>query len=137
MSDSQFWVILIVILAVGGLLYLASGFIYVHKGYMAVIEKDGKFYAVKPRGLYFFLPMRARRVGMYKIREYEDTAVLNGKTIVVRYNIKDYKTFHYSGREVTYLLEVLKKKHPNLVFEDLKKLLPTLGIEIISIKEEN
>lgn len=54
MSDSQFWIILIVILTVGGLLYLASGFIYVHKGYMAVIEKDGKFYAVKPRGLYFF-----------------------------------------------------------------------------------
>lgn len=55
--------------------------------------------------------MRARRVGMYKIREYEDIATLNGKTIVVRYNIKDYKTFHYSGREVTYLLEVLKRNN--------------------------
>lgn len=136
MSSGQFWLILGITLLVGALLFMATGFIYVHKNHKAVIEKDGEFYDVKGRGLYYFLPFKARRVGMYRTGKYEEEIKLNDKKIVVTFTISDFKKYHYNGHSIYFLVEVLKEDHEISKISDLEALLPTLGVEIVKIKEK-
>lgn len=135
-SSGQFWLIFLIIILVGAVLFMLTGFIYVHKNHKAVLEKNGEFYAVKGRGLYYFLPFVGRRVGMYRISPYEEEIEYNGKKLVVTFQIEDFKTYHYNGHSVTKLVEVLKKDHKLETISDLESLLPTLGIKVIKIKEK-
>ena len=96
----EMWIVILVVLGVlllGALLFMATGFIIISKNRVGIIEKMGKYIGTYKSGLYYYLPLMVRRVGYYHIGETKQKVRVNAKNYIVRYEIENFKTFHYEG----------------------------------------
>ena len=134
----QGWEILVIVLVVviGGLfLFTLTGFIHVSKGRVGVIERVGNYVGTYKSGLYYFVPVLYRRVGYYKIGETFQKFQIGRKEYIIRYEIENFKTFHYIGKHDVYGIVNASLKEPT---DDLSKLLidrfNLIGVRFISLE---
>lgn len=132
------WLFLIIvasILLVGLILFLCNGFLFIGKGRVGVIERIGNYVGTYKKGLYYFTPLLYRRVGYYKVGETLQRFRLERKQYQIKYEIKNYKTWHYVGHhDVLGIVSAsLKEKDA-----DLSKLLierfSLVGVRFISLE---
>ena len=136
MTDLEFLLTVIAILLMGILLFILTGFIHVKKGFAAIIEKTGRYCGTYQAGLYYFVPLLMRRVGMYKLGECHRFVELDRqKGYFVDYEIMDIKLFHYSGHDIEALVRLARNESPDDLAVSLKTRCPTIGARFISITE--
>ena len=133
-TGEQFALICGGILLLGVILYACTGFIYVSKKRVAIIERVGKYVGTYGPKLYYFAPLLYRRVGYYKVGEISQSMVIDHKKYIVKYEILNCKQFHYIGNHDTY---GIIKASLNEKDKDLSKLLierfKFIGAKFISL----
>ena len=95
------WELLIIagITLIGGsILFALTGFIRISKGRVGVIERVGTYIGTYKNGLYYFAPILYRRVGYYRVGEIKQRIQIGRKEYFVKYEIENFKTFHYIGK---------------------------------------
>lgn len=133
MSDLELLLVIVAIIATGVGLFFVSGFIYVPKKRIAIIEVYFKYFATKKHGFYYFLPLKARRVGAYKITTIKEEVTIHDVEYVVYYKIIDFKTYHYSGHELELFLFSMDEKNISYSPDTLKQQCVEFGIVIEEI----
>ncbi len=94
----EFLLIVLIILTIGVLLFLLTGFIVVKKGQIAIVERLGLYVGTYKSGIRYFAPLIYRRVGMYPIGVLtKKVDVSRFDSIFVKYEILDVKKYHYVG----------------------------------------
>ena len=115
-------IILIIVVLLGIVLFILTGYITIRKGHIAIIEKNGQFVGIYKKGWHYFTPLIYRRVGMYKLGEIRQKIIVGRETYYLTYTIENYYKFHYEGMHDT--LGILKSSL-NDHFSDLSKSLDT------------
>lgn len=115
-TGEQFAIIIASILLLGILLYISTGFIFVNKSRVAIIERMGKYVGTYGPKLYYFAPLIYRRVGYYKVGIISQKIVIDRKKYIVQFEILNFKQFHYVGNhDVTGILKAsLNEKNADL-----------------------
>ena len=132
--------LVLVLVLVGGiilsiLLLLLVGTYIVKKGCVIIIEKYDEFYKICPKGWYFFLPVKYRRVGYYRIEEQTRVITLgNQNKIALTYQIEDVKKYHYSKIRIEDYIEQIRLNNEVIDKELLINELNKIGIKYISIR---
>lgn len=111
-------IILIIVIILGIILFILTGYIIVKKEHIAIIEKNGQFVGIYKKGWHYFTPLIYRRVGMYKLGEIRQKIIIDRETYYLTYTIENYYKFHYEGKHDT--LGILKSSL-NDRFNDLSK----------------
>jgi len=136
MNDQQFYITIISVLAAGTILFTLTGFINVKKGYVAIIERVGRYIGTYQSGLHFLMPLVDRRVGLYKLGECRRLIEIDRfTTYFLEYEIIDFKTFHYSGHDLDGLARLALKEAPQDPSLSLKTRCPSIGVRYISFVE--
>ena len=81
------WIVIVVVLGVlllGVILFFATGFIFISKSRVGIIEKVGKYIGTYKGGLYYFMPILYRRVGYYRLGETSQKFKIDKKNYIVR-----------------------------------------------------
>lgn len=124
--------IIVIIIALGTLLFILTGVMHIKKGYEAVIEKLDTFYVVFKQGFHYLPPFSYHRVGIYRVTPTQKIIKVNGQTIEFFYSISDVKTYHYNGHNVN---EVFQKAETKNTIEEcveyLKTELPKIGVKLL------
>lgn len=132
------WIVVVVVVGVlllGFLLFMATGLIIINKSRVGIIEKMGKYIGTYKPGLYYFLPLLYRRVGYYHQGETIQKLKIDKKNYIVKYEIENFKTFHYLGNHDVYGIVNSALKSNS---EDLSKILIEkfnyIGAKFISLE---
>lgn len=135
-TNEQFAIIVGGILLLGIILYISTGFIYIGKNRVGIIERVGKYIGTFGPKLHYFAPLLYRRVGYYKVGEISQVLVIDRKKYIVKYEINNFKQFHYVGNHDT--LGIVKASL-NEKDADLSKLLierfKLVGARFISLQK--
>lgn len=122
------------ILLLGIILYLITGFLFIGKNRVGIIERVGKYIGTFGPKLYYFGPLIYRRVGYYRLGETSQTLIIDRQKYIVKYEIQNFKTWHYIGNHDT--LGIVKASL-NDKEKDLSKLLidrfKMVGVRFISL----
>ncbi len=115
--------------------FICTGFIFVSRDRIAVIERVGKYVGTYKSGLYFFAPLLYRRVGYYKKGVTVQRLRIKDETYIVTYQIENYKTWHYVGNHDSLgIVRSSLNQNP----QDLSKLLierfSLVGVKFISLE---
>lgn len=129
LSINSLYIIAIVALIIGALLFFFSCFIHVKKGYTAIIEKMEVYYGTYKSGFYLFAPFVYRRVGMYKNEPTEFEISICEKIIRIKVQIIDFKEYHYSRKYYGDIVNDLKNNH----YEYIDQYINNLQESLISI----
>lgn len=133
--DIALWIALALGLVIGLIIFIIAGIYKVKKDHVIIIEKIEEYYATKGAGVYFFLPVKYRRVGYYKITQQERVILLgNQKRIVLTYQIIDPKKYHYSKQRVEKYVEKIRLNNSTISEELLISELDKIGIKFISVR---
>ena len=130
------WIVVLVVVGVlilGTGLFFLTGFIFISKTRVGIIEKVGKYIGTYKSGLYYFMPVLYRRVGYYKIGETVQKFKIDRKEYILRYQIEDFEKFHYIGNHDAYGIVCAALKSNT---EDLSKYLIT-RFKDLKISEQN
>lgn len=94
-----YWLTLIIVslLLLSIFMFFVTGFIYISKQRIGVIEKVGNYVGTYKGGLYYFFPLLYRRVGYYKKGVTIQKLRIDEKNYIVKYQIENYKQWHYVG----------------------------------------
>ncbi len=133
----QFALIALGIALLGAILFVLTGFIYVKKGYVAIIERTGLYVGIFEKGFHYFAPLLYRRVGMYPVGEAEREIVIDKVKYFVKYEITDVKCFHYVGNHdlETPLKDALANNKDKLK-ETLIEKYSAIGVKFIGLQKE-
>lgn len=130
----QFGLIMLIIVLTGLALFFLTGFTYVRKNRIAVIERLGMFTGLYKHGLYYFMPLVYRRVGYYRIDEISEIYKINKEKYRITYEIIDVKKFHYIGNHnVLVILEKNINNSDNLS-ASLKENYNQIGVKFIRLE---
>lgn len=135
MNDWQLILLIIFItFIIAIVLFILSGFFRVKKNYVAIFEKMYAFYDVKEQGMYFFTPFIVRRVGYYqKEIQYIRINLLNDD-VYIKYQVEDFKMFHYQGHNFNQVIVDELKKVSNDISQVVYDVSQKYGIKIIDLK---
>lgn len=132
----EFTLIVLIILALGIILFLLSGFIHIKKDHVALIERLGLYVGTYKSGLRYYTPLLYRRVGMYKMGEViRKVNVSRFDSVLVKYEILDVKLYHYSGHNIDSIIKTQYAKNGVEAGNDLKDLFSKIGVRFISIEK--
>lgn len=134
MTDLELLLACLVIIAVGIILFVLTGFIGVKKGWVAVIEKVGLYVGTYTKRWTYFTPLLYRRVGMYPLSPMTKPIEVNGKKFIVTYKILDAKAYHYSGHDVQGALRLAYKAPEIPTRENIQSVVSSIGCECIDVK---
>ena len=113
-------IIIAILIVLSIVAFFLTGFIFVSKQRVAVIEKVGNYIGTYDSGLYYFFPLLYKRAGYYKKGITEQKLKIENETYIVKYQIENYKQWHYVGNHDSFGIvrsSLLRKD------EDLSKLL--------------
>ena len=81
----KYWltITIVVLLIISIIMFFVTGFIFVGKGRVGVIEKMGNYVGTYDSGLYYFFPLLYRRVGYYKKGVTIQKLVIDNKSYLV------------------------------------------------------
>ncbi len=135
MSDWQL-ILLIISIAfiIAIVLFFLSGLFHVKKNHVAVFEKMYAFYCVKEQGIYFFTPFIVRRVGYYQKEIQYIRINLANEDVFIKYQVDDFKSFHYAGHNFNQVIVDELKKVENDITELVDDLAKRYGIKIIDFR---
>ncbi len=134
MTDLELLLTCLVIIAVGIILFVLTGFIGVKKGWVAVIEKMGIYVGTYTKRWTYFTPLLYRRVGMYPLSAMTKPIDVNGKKFIVTYRILDAKAYHYSGHDVQGAVRCAYKGPELPTQENVQTVIQSIGCECIDVK---
>ncbi len=116
-------------------LFFLSGVYVVKKNKAILIEKTGQFYGVYKKGVYFFMPILYQRKGVYSVGENkQDIHILNGRVLVLTYEIEDVEKFHYSELNIEQAINEVNSTTKEMSEELLENALKEIGVKYISIR---
>ncbi len=101
-TNEQFALIVSSILVAGIILYMCTGFIFISKSRVGIIERMGKYVGTYGHKLYYFAPLIYRRVGYYKLGVISQKIVIDKQKYIVKYEITNFKQFHYVANHDVY-----------------------------------
>ena len=133
-SEVQFdfkwlYIIAIVALVVGAILFFLSCFIHVKKGYIAIVERMEIYHGTYKEGNYLFAPFIYRRVGMYKTTPTEIELTICKRIIKIKIQIQDFKEYHYAHKSFNEVVNELAKQE----FDDIDQFIITLQKSLTEI----
>ena len=133
----QFALIALGICLLGVGLFFLTGFIYVKKNHVAIVERTGLYVGIFEKGFHYFTPLMYRRVGMYPKGETEKEIKIDRVKYFLKYEILDVKTFHYVGNHdlETPLKNALIDNKENLK-EILIEKYSSIGVKFIGLQKE-
>lgn len=136
MTDVELIVACLVIIALGIGLFFLTGFIYVKKGWIAVIEKLGLYVGTYTKRFVYFAPLFYRRVGMYPLSPLTKPLIVGKDRFTITYQITDAKTYHYAGHDLNLVaaIELPGVEHPTLTQVD--HIIAKGGCKTIAVKGE-
>ena len=136
MTDQQFYITILSVFVAGAILFVLTGFINVKKGYVAIIERAGRYIGTYQSGLHYFMPLVDRRVGLYKLGECRRLVEIDRfVTYFLEYEIIDIKAFHYSGHDLDGLARLALKEAPQDPSLSLKTRCAFIGVRYIGFEE--
>jgi hypothetical protein len=134
MTDQQFYITLASVVVAGIILFVLTGFINIKKGFVAIIERTGRYIGTYQAGLRYFLPLADRRVGLYKLGECRRLVEIDRYTsYFLDYEVRDFKLFHYSGHDLDGLVRLALNESPNDLSLSLKSRCHSIGVRYINI----
>ena len=130
-----FLIALGIVIILGGLFFFFAGLFKVKKDQVMIIERMNEFKGVYEKGIYWFMPIVYRRVGVYTMKEMEQTIHFDDlRDMVIRFQVGDVIKYHYSEYNVEQKVNEAHKKYPEMSEEILKSELLDIGIRFISIR---
>ena len=134
LNINSLYIIVLIALIIGALLFFLSCFIHVKKGYTAIIEKMEVYYGTYKSGFYLFAPFVYRRVGMYKNEPTEFEVSVCDKIIRIKVQIIDFKEYHYAHKYYGDLVNDLQNNHYESIdqyINNLQELLISIGCSLV------
>lgn len=128
-SFNWLYIVAIIAIIIGIVLMVLSGFIYVKKGYTAIIEKLDVYHGTYKSGFHYFAPFVYRRVAMYKNGPNEIELTINKTIIRVKIEIIDFKQYHYSTKSYMDVVNTLKDND----YAEITQFISELQNELINI----
>jgi len=135
MTDQQFYITVACVIAAGAVLFILTGLINIKKGFVAIIERVGKYIGTYQAGLRYFMPLVDRRVGLYKLGTCRRLIEIDRYvSYFLEYEIIDFKTFHYSGHDLDGLARLALKEAPHNPSLSLQTRCPLIGVRFIDFQ---
>jgi len=137
MSDQEFVITVVSVILAGIALFTCTGFIYIKKGYIGIVERAGLYVGTFRSGLRYFAPLVDRRVGMYKLGPCRRLIEIDRRTsYLLDYEIRDYKLFHYSGHNLDGLVRLALSESPDDLSLSLSTRCQLVGVHFIGINKK-
>ena len=130
-----FFVALVIIVILGVFLFFVTGFIFVKKGKIAVVEKLGGYIGLYTKTTYF-TPLLFRRVGYYVLGPQKITIQLpNGNTASLIYEITNAILFHYHGHNIIQEIKNTYELKEDITLQLISLQLERVGVKLINIEQ--
>lgn len=134
MTEQQFYITVASVVLAGIILFTLTGFINIKKGFVAIIERAGRYIGTYRSGLRYFAPLVDRRVGLYKLGKCRRLVEVDRyNSYFLDYEILDFKLFHYSGHDLDGLVRLALNEAPDDPSLSLKTRCPLIGVNFIDI----
>lgn len=134
-NDLTLLIMILVILLVGCGLFFFTGFIFNKKDSVFIVERLGKYFGTYSVKAKYFFPLLYRRVGVYKKTSYKEVINIGKNQYYIELKIINFETFHYSGHDISPILEELKNQENKRAY--LEEELSKIGIKLINFTKED
>ena len=131
---SEFDLTLLIVMAIaillGVVIFFLSGVVFNKSDTVYIMERLGIYAGTFNVRVKYFFPLLYRRVGVYKKGSYKEEIYIGKDKYYLEYRISNYETFHYSGHDISKLIDELvnvedKKTH-------LSNSLNKVGVNLIN-----
>lgn len=134
-TDLLFLIVLGCTLLFGIMVFVLSCIYYVKKGHVIIVEKMERYFGTFNHGFHWFFPFVYHRVGYYAIVPMKKTIrLINGRKVLIEYQIVDPLKFHYVHTTVEHFINNLSLEKEDINLDIIKTNFEAIGIKFISIK---
>lgn len=124
-----------VLVVIGFLILLLACISKVKHDYVAITEKMGEFNRILNEGIHMLNPFAERIVQRYPLSVIEVSAVFEGFTLILQYQIVDVKKYHYKEVVFTsYLTSLIDKASKDEVEAIIKDTANLYGVAVVTVK---